>query len=240
MNWKLLTAWALAVWLNAQTQAQADPIPITNPGFEDPAVSTLNNGPITGWTITGNGAGVWNINNSPLGFWTVPAPEGNQIAYVSGNLPPFSSASISQVLSATLQDGTVYTLTGQVGHPIGFGSTAGTIYTVALLAGDNVLASLSDTGPEGSFTDFSLMFDSTGSPFVGQALQIQLSSNQPQTGFDAIGLDASPTGGGGGASANPEPGSLTLVEIASLVLVGYSWHRRKQVRESPIAADSVS
>jgi hypothetical protein len=57
-------------------------------------------------------------------------------------------------------------LTGQVGHPIGFGATTGTLHSVELLAGTNVLASISGTGPEGSFTPFQVAFDSTGSPFV--------------------------------------------------------------------------
>src|SRR5689334_13922254 len=98
---------ALAVSLGEATPANADLLTIDNPGFESPQTTTFNEGPITGWTISGTGAGVWNINAEPLGFWNVPAPEGNQIAYVSpaDNSGP---AAISQTLSATLQANTTY------------------------------------------------------------------------------------------------------------------------------------
>ena len=72
----------------------------------------------------------------------------------------------------------------------------GTVYTVSLLAGTNVLASTSGTGPEGSFATFSVTFNSNGSSFLGQSLEIVLLT-RAQTAFDAIALT--------GQSSVPEP-----------------------------------
>src|SRR4051794_10829856 len=118
MKQATLALAALALLVGGVGEAKASFLTITNAGFEDPPISTYNNGPITGWTISGRGAGVWNINADPLGFWNVPAPEGNQIAFVSTASAPGSLASISQTLTDNLQANTSYTLTGEVGHPI--------------------------------------------------------------------------------------------------------------------------
>jgi len=215
---------------NERAFADTEQIMITNPGFEYPQVSTLNSGPITGWSISGSG-GVWNINADPQGSWTVPAPQGNQIAYVSPGPAPGSSASISQTLSATLQANAVYTLTGEVGEPSTaiheveggtkrFSPAFGTGFTAELFAGTNLLASISGIPPQGSFQQFTLIFDSTGSPFIGQALMIELSSNQAKMGFDEITLTAQTT---------PEPSSLTLLLAIGLSMMGYAWRQKLRV-----------
>jgi hypothetical protein len=126
---------------------------------------------------------------------------------------------MSQILSATLQADTEYTLSGQVGHPIGFGSSLGTVFTAQLIAGSNVLASVSGTGPEGSFEPFQVTFDSSGSPYLGQTLEIVLSSSQAQTGFDEIALNAQLL------TAAPEPAGFALFGIAVVALAGYRWRR---------------
>ena len=199
-----LLCCALFGWVSA---AEATAIPIANAGFENPVVGLL--GPLTDWTLSGtSGSGVWNINAFPLGFWTVGAPEGNQIAYVAG-APRTTGASISQILGDTLLDGQTYTLTGFVGQPIGFGSTPPpTTYTIALFADGVLLNSISGTGPEGTFVPFSLTFDSTGSALVGQPIEIRLSSDQAQTGFDDLRLNYA-----GGEASVPEPATLTLLAL---------------------------
>jgi hypothetical protein len=197
-------------------------IAIVNPGFESPSTATFNGLAPTGWVLSGVGSGgVWNINDAPLGSWTTTAPDGNQVAYLSGVFPGTGPGTLSQVLTSTLQANEIYTLSGQVGHPINFGSTLGTQYTAELVAGGNVIASTSGTGPEGSFTPFSLMFDSTGSAFVGQSLEIRLSSDQPQTAFDAIVLD-----GPADIGAVPEPGSLIVWCGSALICCAAVWARR--------------
>jgi hypothetical protein len=196
----LVPAALLAMW---PTVAGASSIPITNPGFEDPAVPTFTFTGAPGWIVGGSGGGVWNINASPLGFWTATAPEGDQVGWLAPAFGPGSPADYTQTLAASFQLNTAYSLTGYVGHPQGFGASIGTAYTVALLAGGNLLASFSSTGPEGSFSPFAFTFTASGSPYVGQPLGIRLSTSQEQTAFDAIALDATAT--------VPEPSSVLFV-----------------------------
>ena len=213
---------AMLLTVGFETRLATASILIVNPGFESPTDSQgdgVGGGP-TGWDFTGGGAGVWNISSSP--FWTVPAPEGNQVGYVAE--PGAGSATMSQVLAATLQANTIYSLIGQVGQPIGFASPNGvdTIYTVELFAGTNFLASTSGTGPEGSFAPFLVSFDSTGSAHIGQSLQIRLSSSQAQTAFDAIALEDSPIAG-----VVPEAASFVIWGVFGLTYAAGAWHRRR-------------
>lgn len=205
MHYKPIAPWLIALLFGAHIPAEATPITVINPGFESAPTLGVNTGNMPGWTGTGSGFGWWNINSLPAGYWSAAAPEGNQIAFVGRETPADGPASLSQVLGATLQAGGVYTLTGQVGHPIGFGAgrSPDTLYTVELLAGSTVVGTISGTGPEGSFMPFQLVFDSTGSALVGQTLQIRLSSSQAQTAFDNIQLD--------GPGALPEPSTALLL-----------------------------
>ena len=151
MRHLLAAPWLTLLLASMHNPAQAIPIFVNNPGFEASPTTGVNVGLIPGWTTaTGSGSGWWNINTLPLGFWSVPAPEGNQVAFVA-RTDPGGPASIAQTLGATLQPNAVYTLTGSVGHPIGFGSSLNpdTLYTVELLAGGNLLSLISGTGPEG-------------------------------------------------------------------------------------------
>jgi PEP-CTERM motif len=214
MRTTLVSKLAIVLLLGLTPAMRATTIFIADAGFEDPTTDVSTAGSITGWTITGSGAGVWNLHDHPTGFWGVDAPEGKQIAFV-GRESPAGPASISQVLGDTLLADTLYTLTGQVGHPSGFGGTLDppTFFTFELLAGNTVLATGSDTGPEGMFSSFQLTFNSTGSSLVGQALQVRLSSNQAQSGFDNIQLSASPS--------VPEPSTFILLAGAMLGVLVY-------------------
>jgi hypothetical protein len=217
MSYKLFSAGLAAALLAGASPAGAVPVTIANPGFEVDIQGSggFSVGSPTGWTLTGGG-GWWNINASPS-FWASAAPEGNQVGFLGRTGVTPTSATMSQVLAAALLPDAAYTLTGSVGHPIGFGSTLDpdTVYTVELLAGNSTLASLTGTGPEGGFSLFQLTFDSTGSGLVGQALQIRLSSSQPQTAFDNIRLDV--------VGGVPEPSTLLLLAAGSF---GYLWRGR--------------
>ncbi|MFA6560985.1 MAG: hypothetical protein WCV00_03650 [Verrucomicrobiia bacterium] len=212
---KILKTILVMVSIALPFQVQAIPISILNAGFESPGVGSVSTSPAN-WTVSGGGAGVWNINASPSGFWTVPAPEGNQIGFVSSAPSPGSPATMSQVLSAALTADTVYTLSGLVGHPIGY--AAGTLYSTSLYAGGHLLGSMSTTGPAGTFAPFNLTYDSSGSAFIGQALEIRLGSSQAQSGFDSIALNAEGASGGGGV---PDAGLSILLLGMSMTCLGW-------------------
>ena len=156
MTTRSTVSFLLCASLLAVGNAWSTPIAILNAGFEDPPTASFG-GAINDWTILGD-AGAWNINAMPLGFWTVPAPEGNQVATLVGVGVP-GPGTLSQVVGVLAAD-TIYTFSGMVGHPIGFSS--GTIYTAQLLAGGNILATTSGTGPEGSFIGFEVRVQQRG------------------------------------------------------------------------------
>lgn len=202
MRTRNTASFLLCALLLAVGDAWGTPIAILNAGFEDPPTVSFG-GAINDWTILGD-VGAWNINAAALGFWTVPAPEGNQVATLVGVGVP-GPATLSQIVGVLAAD-TTYTLSGMVGHPIGF--SGGTIYTAQLLAGGNLLATTSGTGPEGSFISFGVLFNSTGSPYVGMPLEVVLSSSQAQTAFDAIALESDEAG-----TPVPEPASIMLFTL---------------------------
>ena len=207
---------ALPGSFSAADPAAAVAISITNNSFEDPVTLTTANS-VTGWNIGGfGGAGVWNINNDPAGFWTVPAPDGNQIAFISSAPAPGNFAQLSQTLVDTLQPDSIYTLTGYVGDPEGFAA----LYGVELLAGGAVLSQIVPTvGSQGTFDMFTLTFDSTGSSHVGEVLGIVLTSNAAQTGFDDIQLNV---------AAIPEPGVYAMMAVGLALMAFVVRHRRKE------------
>jgi hypothetical protein len=179
----LALGWATAIGMVGQAQ-----IPLINADFESPATASTTDS-VTGWTITGSGAGVWNINAYATAFWDVPAPDGNQVAYVSPT--PLGAAALEQITSSTVVPGVTYMLSGQVGHPKGWGSSQGTIYSVEILAGGTAVKSLAGTGPEGSFAPFSVMWTGDAA-HDGQTLGVRLASSQAQTAYDSIALVPEP------------------------------------------------
>jgi hypothetical protein len=181
----LLCVISMLCLVGAARPTFAERVPIVNAGFENPSAFFL--GVPIGWELSGD-VSTWNINASPFGFWSVPAPEGNQVGtFVGVNIA--GPASASQVVG-TLQANVTYTLSGFVGHPIGWGASRGTVFFAQLWAGTHLVASTSGTGAEGRFQPFQVAFDSTGSTFVGLPLRIVIGSNQAQTSFDDITLDA--------------------------------------------------
>jgi hypothetical protein len=88
----------------------------------------------------------------------------------------------SQVLTATLQASTIYQFTGYYGSSLNNGySTYSSDATpfVELLAGSTVIASANLTTPptQGSFDSWTLNYNSTGSSYVGDTLEIVLGLN---------------------------------------------------------------
>jgi hypothetical protein len=102
--------------LTLPAAAKAVPIAVVNHSFESPAHPlpvgcgsdcSYNFGPVDGWTIDSGGFGVFHPNSSYL---NLPLPDGNQTAYSNGG-------TLSQVLTATLQNDTTYVLRVDVKAP---------------------------------------------------------------------------------------------------------------------------
>jgi MYXO-CTERM domain-containing protein len=158
---------------------------ISNGGFEtpNPASPYFKNGSFTDWTVTGIG-GVWDpVANGAIAPWNgykffpLKGYGGNQVAYMN-SIGPYGSnvdGSISQTVSATVQDNTDYKMSTLFGWredtPAG---TAG-IGTMTLLANGNVVATINineNNAPYGGFAAASTAWYS-GSAYKGDSLTVE-------------------------------------------------------------------
>jgi HpiC1 cyclase/Dockerin type I domain len=168
-----------------------NPIPVSNGGFELPnifpsgQVGQDNN--IPGWvpdlTYVG-GAGIWNFAGSTYGYFNpTTAPEGQQVLWLGYFSGP---GLVTQTFPTVLAADATYEVTGYAGNPAGLVVP----WSVSLSASDGttstLLAQISGSGPGGTLDPFMLSFDSTGTPYAGQNLQITLYSDGVQTVFDDI------------------------------------------------------
>jgi len=222
-------AGACALLSLATSQLHAADIAVVNAGFESPAQApgSFTGGNPPGWTVFGAGGdasvnGVYNPNGIP--YYTVALPEGNNLAYSYDGEPADNTGAfgLTQLLSATLQPLTDYTLRVAVGNPLaanGYNLAGFPGYQVQLLAGGVVLAqdnnTLAGTFPEGTFADSVVTF-STGSSPVGEGLPLEIrlinlnpsdSVVENEVDFDNVRL-----------TAVPEPGSVALLGLAGLAL----------------------
>ncbi|MEM7390743.1 MAG: thrombospondin type 3 repeat-containing protein [Verrucomicrobiota bacterium] len=217
--------WLSLVALGAGT-APAAPIPIANPGFEQPTLSdgfftgtppAWSNGlynPPTVWLSVNASAGVYNPDPS-AGYGGI-APEGSNMAVTAAH-PSFDSG-LSQVLSSNLQADMRYELSVRVGNPFGFNGGPSTDYRVELLAGGVLLASDSGLPPpdDSFFATSSLVFFSGPAPAqLGQPLEIRLLTQTLPTfalvDFDDVRLDAVP----GGDINPPMPDPMTFASSSN-------------------------
>lgn len=171
-------------------------IPVSNGSFELPNIfpsgQVGQDDHIPGWvpdlTYVG-GAGIWNFAGSTYGYFTPPtAPQGQQVLWLGYFSGP---GLVTQTLPTVLAANATYELTGYGGNPAGLVVP----YSVSLSVFDGttstVLTSLDLSGPDGTLAPFTLSFDSTGTPYAGQNLQINLYSSGVQTVFDDIHLATS-------------------------------------------------
>ncbi len=208
------------VGLAFTTSAFAGEIPVGNPSFEIPNLSTCQwNNQITGWCASGT-FGVWNpglgSTCAPLNGFPSGVPDGDQVGFVNS-----VGAPLSQVLTATLQAGEPYSLLVDVGRRSdGFPMIS---YRIRLLAGGIVLAEdlNSVSPPQGAFATSTLTFTAPrGHPALGLPLEIQLSLVAgPQADFDNVRLTG-PDGGSGAAGDINGDGSINALDLA-VVLGGW-------------------
>lgn len=247
---------ALAAAL-ATAAAPAAPIFVANGNFEDdynggavPAGGFPTGPAPNGWTIhdpnavVGVDSFVGVLNPGGTAFFPGGTPEGSNAALLySDGAGAGALYGISQVLGATLQAGTAYTLDVEVGNiasGTGLGAFAGfgfydldgfPGYAVQLLAGGTLLAEdVNGVSPaEGQFETASVQFTPDGShaALLGQALEVRLinlhgagapGARGVEVDFDDVRLD-------GSAVAATAPGT-TLLAGLGLAALGFTGRRR--------------
>jgi hypothetical protein len=191
---KFISVISLAISVLPTLPSFASLVPINNASFENPIVTTFEDGgagsgAIPDWTISGPGvAGVW----QPGAFYpTTPAPNGNQTGFIGDGSNHGGTTTVSQVLSSDLLANTQYTLRLAIGAQPGF--SPGTDYSVSLLAGAAVLTSVTPITPTlmgtTGWTYITATYTS-GAIVSGDPLEITIATPEPQFLFDDISLTA--------------------------------------------------
>ncbi len=217
--------------------ADATSITVNNFSFESPAVPPPGNYTTscpTGWTCSsGFGGGVFYPTNTqyPAGDNGLTGgalvPDGNQEAWVQGNLPQY----LMQNTSVSIAANTTYTLSVWAGarndqQPDAWAQ--GFQPTIELSANGEVVASLVTTDPgNGMWEDFSLSWASVAAD-VGDTLGLELLypgsvDSQTQVGWDDVTLNSS-------LAATPIPGAFPL--FAGGLGMGALFARRKKRKTS--------
>ena len=208
-----------AIWL-APRAAAASSIPVVNFGFELPVGGDggFTDEVIPGWVVDFPNVGAFaaGVYNPPAG--EITPSEGVQVAY----LGPFGQAasSISQILTATLQPSTTYTLRVDVGRRAG-SPDAG--FGLALLADGTILAAITNPFvlPIGTMSTATLVWSSPANlgSLGGTPLQILLFNTEisgqtfiGQTNYDNVRLDDA------AIQAVPEPTVLLFVAVGLVSL----------------------
>lgn len=233
--------------------AWAQPIAITNPGFEDDAAApgafvVLQP---SGWSRY-DPAGVIDQFGNAVGvirpqlgqsYFPAGAPEGANAAlvFLGGGLA--GPAGLQQTLAATLQPLTTYTLSVDVGNIASGVSTPESTggggvffdldgfpgYRIELLAGDVVLAaddnSLGSTLAEGEFRTATLSFSSGAAPAqAGLPLGIRLINLDLPGSAEAPAIEVDFDHVRLVASSVPEPAVWTLMLLGMALLTGRRRH----------------
>ena len=203
---KRLSSLMLVAASLASMSASASSVSIINPSFESQVLADGTNVVgITGWCINYICGGVF--NPSAASFSSVP--DGSNTAWSNGG-------HIDQTLTTVLSLNATYTLMVDVGDRNDWNTFPG--YSVALLAGNTVLASESSLMPNNGWLTSTVNYTAlAGNAQLGQALTIRLTSNGTQVNFDNVRLDVSPV---------PEPETYALM-LAGLGLVGFVARRRQ-------------
>ncbi len=205
--------------------ATATPIAIQNHSFETDVIPRDGNTGTVGdgtddfdasivpaaWTSFDDGRGdpdgaaTWRrgiVSTAPDSFFSAslaatPDTDANDQTFYT------AAGDICQVLSATLQADTAYTLTVDIGDrdAAGAGGEVGTLEInlgTGATPGQNILATLTNTGSpatvNGGWVTWTLEFTTTtATPGLGDPLRIELTTNTNVGWFDNVRLEAGPT-----------------------------------------------
>jgi hypothetical protein len=183
--------------------AFATSITVNNPSFEILPAAGLPFGcgtacsysidAIPGWTNVGNTGQFQPGPPSTTAYFNY-VPNGITVAYTNGDI-------ISQTVGATVQNGTTYTFSVDIGtrNDTGFGGTAG------LLINGNFYAALGTIPGPGTWNTFTVTYTGTAAD-AGQAITIELLDSGIQGDFDNVLLTSS-------SNAVPEPASFSLLTL---------------------------
>ena len=204
-------------------------VPISDAGFETPGAAAGGTGSLsaTAWVVSSAG-GVFYPNS--VTEYSQPVPEGHQVGFVNSGV-------INQILTATLQANSVYTLSGYIGNRSDFGFNSA---TVALFVGNSgntsftQLGSLVITAPSaGTFATWSFDYTSPSSIPGTETGDLVISLGGPNSGsqvnYDEISL-----------SYVPEPVNMALAMFGILAVGGTAGRRWLTSRKNAFQSVSVS
>ncbi|MGH9375111.1 MAG: PEP-CTERM sorting domain-containing protein [Terriglobia bacterium] len=217
--------------------ASADVITVNNPSFETLPASGLHQtagcatpgcvyeiGPIPDWTNSGV-SGQWQPGGPSGTSFTnyTSLPDGPTRAFTDFPTSSTKGPTISQIVSATVEDGGVYTLSVDVGHR---SNDVAFTPDVGLLIGGVFYAAAGVDPGSGNWDTWTATF--TGSAATaGDAIEIELSSGGGQGNFDNVVLTGPSVG-----SAVPEPASDGLLALGLCGLIVLWQLDRRMLRSS--------
>lgn len=185
-------ALAVVVLLLVAVSAWAETITVLNPSFEEPVLTSGSGIYVTptSWSKGGE-CGMWYVGQAGSPGAVMPsAANGTQALWSNGGY-------LYQVLGATLQSNTLYTLTIDAGKreisfgspvtvSLGYGSTYGANTLTPCAPSFVIPASL-------TWTHWTVKFQTGANPAgLGQALRVDLNMNSSQPMLDNIALTAEP------------------------------------------------
>ena len=204
------------------TSAFATPVPVANWSFESVSgnAQVSENNPawgkwyygMPGWTGT-ESFGIWDTGT---GLYSTSVPEGKNVGWIN-------SGSIFQALNWTVNSGNIFTLSIDIGNRSDLPFPE---YSVALLAGDDVLVSGGSVTPgDGLFSTLTLSraVGEKDANLLGKQLGIRISAGGLQLNFDN--LRVSNDREENGNHAVPEPATMLLLGLGLIGLAGYG-HRK--------------